>query len=196
MGNIEGWFATPVYYADIATPEIKVELDAYLAANPFHNAFGFWADDVDTTWVKKKRTNTLMETCPTFRTAVEANIREYMANLDYSNAGLEITESWANQTAKGQYQNHHEHGAAHISGAYYHSSTGQKEQGELILKNPAPAAVVSQLMLQQIHTVHYPSLPGRLILFPSFLSHAVTVNQTDTPRISCSFNALITPAEG
>ena len=169
MGNIEGWFATPVYYADIRTARINEEIESYLTNSPMHSALDTWNDDVDTTYTSGKTDNTLMDTCPTFKSAVLANAQEFLMGINYFGAELEITESWANQTARGQYQNAHEHGtSADISGAYYHKSIGEKKQGQLVFADPSLAARISKPMGQQSHTAQYTAHAGRLILFPSF----------------------------
>ena len=191
---IETWFPTPIYYEDIGSDDISAEITAHLAKNPLNSALSMWQDNVDTTFSYGEgvNQNALMDSCPTFKAAVLDSAYEYLRAFNTPpKARLEIVESWANMSKKGQYQNFHEHGATHMSGVYYHRSTGAPEQGQLVFKAPASVMSVSPLMLREQNRVFYAPIQGRVILFPSFLLHSVMVNRTDNTRISCSFNLIL-----
>tara|TARA_R110000803_G_scaffold48624_1_gene101089 strand:- start:6 stop:605 length:600 start_codon:yes stop_codon:yes gene_type:complete len=196
---IEAWFATPVYYEDVGTDEISKEITAYLEERPFRSALGVWNDNCDITFDRetgsqgtKSHTN-MLAACPTFKHTAITNATRYLGMLGHPPEAKPefVYDAWANRTKKGQYQNYHLHGDADISGVYYHESTGEHEQGSLILKNPSSAFEISRLTGNQPQDVHYPPVQGRLFLFPGFLEHAVLINQTNTPRISVAFNLKI-----
>ena len=109
---------------------------------------------------------------------------------------IEIQQSWVNYNKPGQFQGEHYHPNRFISGVFYLMSNP---------KNGAPIAFKSELhksnfsinILERNSQVHYPSagyeftypsITGQLILFSSTVTHAVPMNNSDSDRISLSFN--------
>lgn len=90
---------------------------------------------------------------------------------------------WAQVHEKGMSTNTHAHLPADISGVYY-------------VKVPEGSGVLA-FVLETDHLMPEIVEPkeGKLVLFPSWLSHYVTRNQSDERRISVSFNmSIVGPA--
>ena len=103
---------------------------------------------------------------------------------------------WANINPPGGYNNNHIHPNSLFSGAYYVKA--QPNSGRLALMDPRPG--VQQIMptrkpgkmpRELWRDAYYDAVPGRLIMFPSWLWHKVELNQSNDVRISVSFNFII-----
>ena len=107
---------------------------------------------------------------------------------------LAIETFWINANAKYAYNALHEHPQSILSGVYY-VQAGEKS-GRLQFRDPraakrmSPWPVDSAEQSDQRHwdRVSYQPVPGRLILFPSWLEHDVEANLSSSERISISFN--------
>jgi uncharacterized protein (TIGR02466 family) len=99
--------------------------------------------------------------------------------------------AWANINRRGNYNNIHTHPSATWSGVYYvdhGESNAAAERTAIQLYDPNPART----------NIFFPDLPGGnfrfrpepglMILFPSYVPHAVPPHQGDRPRISIAFN--------
>ncbi len=102
---------------------------------------------------------------------------------------------WANINYQGGYNQSHIHPNSLFSGAYYVKA--QPNSGRLSLMDPRPG--VQQVMPNRKpgnlprelwRETYYKPLPGRLIMFPSWLWHKVEPNKSNDIRISVSFNFI------
>ena len=130
------------------------------------------------------------------------------AIADYAaEAGMEAmpevsVQAWANVNAKGDYHNLHNHPHSWLSGTYYldvpvqPSPTGRDDlnPGSISFFDPRGAANMTALRNDGQFDPEYRRLPkpGELFLWPAFLHHFVHPNLADTPRISISFNVVVT----
>jgi uncharacterized protein (TIGR02466 family) len=99
---------------------------------------------------------------------------------------FKITESWLTKTSRGEYAHNHTHGSSDISGVYY-VKTNQKD-GSIFFNSPVGQLTHSYCFEDMPANASYVPVPGKLILFPSWLDHGVRENTTDSERISFSFN--------
>ena len=114
-----------------------------------------------------------------------------------------IAEMWANANAPGDSNSQHCHPGAVWSGVYYVDDGGtgaNGDGGELILEDPRyPMAYmgISDLVFRESNTKPMYSQymirpePGLLVLFPSWLRHAVRVHKGNRERISIAINLMI-----
>ncbi len=90
----------------------------------------------------------------------------------------------------------HTHPGATWSGVYYvdHGESHPDTDGTAIqLSDPNPARTnlfFPELLCQNIH---FRPSPGLMILFPSYIPHAVPPHRGDRPRISIAFNVRKEP---
>jgi uncharacterized protein (TIGR02466 family) len=105
-----------------------------------------------------------------------------------------ITQSWINYTSKGQWHHKHAHPNSVLSGVFY----VQAQQG--IDKIHFYRDVYKQIQVPADPDSFSPfnseswwmeATTGQLIIFPSYLSHSVEPVQTDSTRISISFNTFL-----
>jgi len=102
---------------------------------------------------------------------------------------------WANINPKGAMNQLHIHSNSLFSGVYYVKSNPQA--GRLKIYDPRPGAqIVMPTRLEGQPPKHLwrdanlDPFPGRIIMFPAWLWHAVEPNQSDDIRISVSFNFI------
>ena len=114
---------------------------------------------------------------------------------------------WANINKKGDANQMHCHSGSLWSGVYYVESgevpNGTDVQGELVLQDPRfpmNTMYMPDLVTKDQNGIPqrtlYPIRPinGRLVLFPSWLQHAVRPYTGEKDRISIAFNLTVHPA--
>jgi uncharacterized protein (TIGR02466 family) len=99
--------------------------------------------------------------------------------------------AWANVSRRGHYNNIHTHPTATWSGVYYvdHGcSNPRDDRTSISLYDANPAR--TNIFFPELPTNNYRFTPepGLMLLFPSYLPHAVPPHQGDRPRISIAFN--------
>ncbi len=103
-----------------------------------------------------------------------------------------FTQSWANYTEKNQSHHYHTHQNSFISGVFYLQS--DKSTAPICFHVPNPGAY--EISTNE-HTDFscgarwFEAEAGSLLLFPSSLPHSVQKNNSDTTRISISFNTFL-----
>lgn len=127
------------------------------------------------------------------RTFIEKSVYEYfMATYCPKNdVRLKLTQSWLNWSKPGESHHEHSHPNSLISGCFYIS--GNKETDKIYfvrrkyqqLKFP-PAAWNPY----NSETWWFPAETGKLILFPSYLTHRVEPVEGTETRISLAFNTF------
>ncbi len=122
-------------------------------------------------------------------TWITANVQEY-AQSAKAVGDLVLTESWFNRYDQGDFMFDHCHSHCKISGVYYYLHS--EGQGDLRFVNPVAAQWLGLWPGDNSNNqgIEVPVKQGRLILFPSWLTHRVCPNQLSQaqPRISISFN--------
>jgi uncharacterized protein (TIGR02466 family) len=109
-------------------------------------------------------------------------------------------DSWINFFEPGQSEQQHNHYGNFISGTYY--VQGAPQSGCYRFFDPAVQKTMwrgiylrgAQPTVSNITSGEYQPQPGMLILFPSWLEHAVLPNHSNQTRISIAFN--INPKNG
>ena len=196
---IEPWFSIPIFYSDLDTSNVTQEVNSAIKETEIKSALGMWSDSVQTSFTYSEN-NCFLEKCPNLTSLIYNSILEYLKVFNFEHdSKVWIKESWVNVTERGQFQNYHIHSLYDIFWVFYHETTGDPDEGNIVFKSPSPMTMNSRLFYNEPNQVYYAPVKGRLILFPSFLEHAVLPNKTDNKRISISFNAdlgEIWPKEG
>lgn len=186
--NIENWFSTPIYYHHFEESillECLAEIKDTYEQTLDDELNSPWEDTVKTTFSYKDENNFLSQ-APILRHEILKNAALYASSLDLEFDDLALRESWINITSKGDFQHYHNHIPYDISGVFYYQTNGN--DGNIVFKDPALIKSASKLLKKLPKTVRYSPKIGTLILFPSFLEHCVFHNETDSDRISISFN--------
>ena len=130
-------------------------------------------------------------------------IADYVAEAGMPKMPEVSVQAWANVNAKGDYHNLHNHPHSWLSGTYYlivpgqTTKTGSRDDlnpGCISFYDPRGAANMSALRNDGQFDPEYRRLPeaGELYLWPAFLHHFVHPNLSDEPRLSISFNVVVT----
>lgn len=137
-------------------------------------------------------------TLASLRLFIENSVSEYFKSTvsPKHDVELKITQSWFNYSKHGQYHHKHAHPNSFISGVFY------------VQTNPDDRIYFYKDQYQQIKfptnnwnaynsdSWWFEACVGRLILFPSHLTHMVPVVQGEKTRISLSFNTFPVGAVG
>ena len=102
---------------------------------------------------------------------------------------------WAVSLKAGNWQAHHVHSGADISGVYYVAAppvalNADSDGGKIIFHDPRPRANMNQLLTQITQRQETP-MPGDVILFPSWLDHSVAPFAGEGERICIAFNVRL-----
>lgn len=136
--------------------------------------------------------NKILNGMTALRSFIEESVNLYFQSTVHPkhDVSLRITQSWANFSNPGQHHHKHAHPNSYVSGVYY------------IQTNPNDRIYFYRDDWKQIKfpTENYneynseswwfEAFEGRLILFPSSLTHMVPTVEGDITRISLSFNTF------
>lgn len=96
--------------------------------------------------------------------------------------------TWMTKTIKGKHAIEHSHGDADISGVYYVQTNNR--DGNIYFRSPVRIGEGDNRCFEHLTHCNVSITPevGKLMMFPGWLRHGVRENQTDSERISFSFN--------
>jgi len=124
-------------------------------------------------------------------------LKEFIGDLglDILKINLRLTGIWRNTYRRGDFQEVHDHNYDDISGVIFLTDE-QEDDGRFYFSNKSGNEIpFSWYKLREdnerkIHQRrHYIKAErGKVILFPSYLQHGVTVHKSDNPRRTAAFN--------
>jgi uncharacterized protein (TIGR02466 family) len=128
--------------------------------------------------------------------AIGPKLIDFGAHLFGERMGWSIKEMWVNVMDIGGVQAMHNHANSFVSGVVYLTPSHQESQ-TVFFKSPGSTDFVFKNEHANITPTPFngdrwispPPSPGDLVLFPSYLLHAVPPNQGER-RITMSFNAI------
>ncbi len=105
---------------------------------------------------------------------------------------LEVTQSWINYSNKNEYHQEHCHSNSLVSGVLYINAQ-EKNDSIHFLNNPynllSPNVKNSNAWNCKVFTL--PVKTGKLVMFPSSITHRVLAHEQDYIRISLAFNTFL-----
>lgn len=116
-------------------------------------------------------------------------IKIYCENVGIDNLCLKNNGSWFNVYKKYDYQEKHVHPTSTISAIYILTAT--KDSAKIFFTTPVNEMFFyKKSMSNQFNAnqIQIESVPGTLIIFPSYLPHSVERHDSDSLRISLSYN--------
>jgi uncharacterized protein (TIGR02466 family) len=122
-------------------------------------------------------------------------MKEYFHELVLTPINLEIGESWFNFYKEGDFMYDHEHPSGVVSGVYYYEMP-ENSGGDIYFRSPNPLMhhrVWPQCGDPDFQQYKLTPKVGRLILFPSWLTHSVMPVTGSERKISISFNLCPPP---
>ncbi len=183
---VEYFFPTPIYFSFVNNLElVQKEVDLYLSSVKDSELVNPWGDTVQTTFKYGSFTHVLDQT-PILLSEIKNHCNEFLKNIKHEGIVTNVRESWCNISNKHSFQHFHIHGDSDLSGVYYHQTT--KGDGDIVFRNPSLVNRFHKLTYNIDNSITYKPEVGKLIIFPSFLEHAVFHNTLDSKRISISFN--------
>lgn len=199
-------FGTPVltYYWDESAALNAALRDAILAHEGTHRGatltnFGGWHSEPGTLGFCGAAGTRLIDW---MRAMTDEATRRLHAEFGQAPPPLEWTLSaWANVNRRGDFNQVHTHPRATWSGVYYvdhgeadaAAELGPDAGTALHLYDPNPARTNVFFPELSAADVQFKPHPGLMILFPSYLPHAVLPHQGARPRISIAFNVRKEP---
>lgn len=130
----------------------------------------------------------------------------------FSTSGVSVDvrwslQGWANVNRTGDYHTLHNHPNSYLSGTYYvhtpaqpvsHGQRNDVNPGDISFFDPRPQANMTAIAGDAQIDPEFRITPvaGLLLLWPSFLHHAVHPNFADDARVSVSFNVVLQRSSG
>lgn len=187
----ENWFPTPIFAHELTGDNLDIiqnELSTALNAIKQSSELSPWGDAVNTTFNFQGTNDIDTHNLVNFKSMILSAIDEYTKSIGYNGPRFSIYESWFNFSSNGSFQYDHVHAGSRISGVYYFSAT--EEDGAIRFQNPNPYVHFDGFPADGMPTesVSYKPKTGRLLLFPSWLTHRVNINNTTHERISIAIN--------
>jgi uncharacterized protein (TIGR02466 family) len=189
VSNIIYPFQTPIYqsYIDsISFTQIKKDVNLFIDNNfnLFNNRLGWDCPTLTTQGISVEqniKSNKLVE-------EIQNHVQNFWNIWEFSiTKKLYIEQLWVNISKKGDYQEVHDHGDCLFSGTVYINV--DEHSGDFVLQNPL---YVENILMKDSNIIpkSYFITPenSMIILFPSWMQHRVSQNQSSINRISISFN--------
>ena len=136
------------------------------------------------------------------RNFLEDNLEQYVRKvlLVKKEIKFRITQSWVNESSKGMCHRNHSHNNSVISGVFYIAG----DKCPIVFDNNRTprlgafdvAFEYDEYNIFNSQTWWLENEKNKLILFPSSLPHSVGENESDTKRISLSFNTFVSGTLG
>ena len=195
--NLMSIYSTPLWQSEFSEFE-ELKEDFILAAkefrtdnpslsNPKSNVFGYQSPST---------LQQLNVFSPLYEYACQMAFKA-CADLDFGDVDIAITGAWLNVNDSRQCMNHdHIHGDV-FTGVFYISAP--EGSGKLVIKNPGinklwkGCDLATQKNQFTGEIIRIDPVEGSIILFPSYISHAVETNDHDEERISIGFNIIALP---
>jgi len=187
---VEYFFPTPIYYSFVKNLGlIHHEVDSYVASVKEIELINPWGDTVQTTFKYGGQYNHVLDSTPTLLSEVKEHCQTFLTAMKHQVDSVDIKQSWCNISNRNSFQHFHVHGDMDLSGVYYHQTTSN--DGDIVFRNPSLVNRFHKLTYNIDNSVNYKPEVGKILLFPSFLEHAVFHNNSDDKRISVSFNVTV-----
>ena len=168
---VEGIFPTPIYFSYLKRSLTKEEKKLVIQSNYILEKKPF----------KKLKKELFLR------------VEHFFYNvLCYKNSKPYITQSWLNYTETNQHHHAHEHPNSIISGVFYIDA--DKENDSILFKNTFYKQLhinIKDFNKWNSSSWWYPVETGKIVLFPSYLTHQVTSKKGNNTRISLSFNIFL-----
>jgi len=189
----EYFFPTIIYIKDLPNPE---KLNPYLEKHIVewsNQDKGVHKTNVNG-WHSKTDMNHKKEYEPLIQELFQ--MQNEIIQEEHLDIKARLGNMWANINYQGGFNNGHIHPNSLFSGVYYVKA--QPNSGRIQLMDPRPGVQhimpnrkPGNLPRELWRETYYDPVPGRLIMFPSWLWHRVEPNQSNDIRISVSFNFIL-----
>jgi uncharacterized protein (TIGR02466 family) len=142
------------------------------------------------------QSGTTLHRCPDLRELVsrfERTAGAALGSLHIGEAAFQITGCWANANAPGASHRVHHHPNNFLSGVYYVQVGPGADTINFHDPRPQTGIIrppVTELSAENTDQVVVQVEDGTLLVFPAYLEHSVSPNESTDVRISVSFNVM------
>jgi len=153
----------------------------------------------------QSRNHYVLDELDELRDFCKKSSEEYCKEICDVDCEIDIQQSWLNVNEKGDSFTDHWHANSYLSGCFYIQSDTKKGapiRFHSSLKNfsyyPTPREGIQRDWVSDRRNrytttkLDVASIPGKLLLFSSLMTHSVPVNNSDESRVSLSFNTTPT----
>ena len=184
-------FPTPIYIFDHNNPSLNIQLEKDIL-NWMNQDKG-----VSKTNIKGWHSPTNMNTKPEYKRLVQGLYEAQFKIYEEEHLDSEpfLGGMWANVNPPGGMNRAHMHPNSLWSGVYYVKAP--QNCGALKIDDPRTSAAMCRPRMKEgdvptrlYRETNCEPIAGRLIMFPSWVTHCVDPNNSDDLRISVSFNFL------
>lgn len=139
-----------------------------------------------------------LETISNLRMYIEVRITEFMRDVLALELPGQLTQSWTNCNKKGEGTHLHNHSNSIVSGVFYMQTNNSKIRfhkasttvGRHYNMEPEVNPERASQSYYAFDWLDVPVMDGDLLLFPSYLSHSVSPNESEEDRWSLAFNSV------
>ncbi len=205
---LDVWFPLAIHYADLAdaadhNPLLRARIEQ------LHNAAGARRTLPTTSWTGDVHDVDRLHFDPAFdwlTDQVGLHALDYLKTIghDLAKTDIYIQRSWPVIATRDQGVSRHAHHTAHLSAVYYVAVAEGDAGGKTRFYNDArpnelSAGIGSDMTKGYAQTnalnfasADYTPIAGRLLLFPAKQTHSVEPHHSDDPRISISYDIVLT----
>ena len=183
-------FPTPIYKSIISNfSEVQSEIDNCISDINFEMVEGWGSThylsdpNFKSSFIHEKKLNNLEK-------AIDFSLNEYCGNY----GSYDIIKSWATLFKRGNYAHIHAHGEADLAGVYYYKTGTLEGDPSFFFCTPVVGSEASIFWGEQRLSMRPEE--GTMLIFPGWLRHGVTTNDTDNDRVSISFNIVFDKTNG
>ena len=191
--NTEYLFPTPMWWVDLDLNTDAIAKECYEVKNSHPEGRtcstrdGYQSYDLDF----DVRRGNILKLVDHVTTVSNTIFKSYYAKDDNDKRTLSVINYWVNINPNKGHHIRHTHPGAFMSGVYYVKCLRDSDQGSIRFFRPEQEEFILLQHNIKWDDTCYPPIEGRLLLFPSHLSHSVDNNQYDNDRIAISFNLCI-----
>jgi uncharacterized protein (TIGR02466 family) len=184
-------FPTPVWTVDLApdaalvlNARLQLAIERLLTPRPTLPPGANW------------QTDPILHDHPDFAELMDVTLKAARGAVQFLKLkpmDLVVTGAWANVNPSGGRNSPHTHPNNFLSAVYYVAIP--EGEGRIVFEDPRPQAFVMMPPVERhgphnSNTVTFAVKPGRLVLFPAWLTHSVPVNRSGAERISVAINLM------
>jgi uncharacterized protein (TIGR02466 family) len=193
MRELYKLFATPVFvydFEDRELQEIQEGIEKHMVHMLAQSVASPWSDSIATTYDTKRNTDIEQFRLEHLALGIIKATVDYLHSIEYQGPELRLRNSWVNWYKKGGFAFDHIHPEARVCGVYYYQTSGT--DGALRFNNPHDIQQMRGFPCDGALMPYDYVEPkvGRMVLWPSWLSHRVDPNCTDHERISINFTLV------
>ena len=174
------------FYSIIDPPNKKELLETFDNPNLHEDQSCEWNDGCLVKVEKLNIQNSIFK--PSIDTFLE-EINQYLFKLNTNILRMRIVEVWKNTYEKGYFQETHDHLPLHLSGVVF--LTDEQEGDSRFFFQNQHSNEVSKEWREigvSVNKHYIKAEKGKVLLFPSYMMHGVTVHKTNNPRKTVAFN--------